>query len=297
MITRNRKSSRKATTPSVNHNVNLNSNVSSQIKVCKVVLNDIGSRKMTGEDEMKNKSLISSIKPCVVALQNISKGNTQLTPSTELGDGKKVIFFKCKSKLCGLKEFIARDKAISSCTKRVYECITPPGTSYVDCHSSNLIYLLTCLKCGLQYVGETVQQLNARFTMHRSGIKMPEKHGTCKILSSHFNTGLCKGADYCVQILEKLEGTGRTERKAIDVSMTSHRRKREEYWMKTLRTVYQYGLNDRVSDDYTRRYFLPRFSPVCHIGCEIIITIIPVPKVTNYALFSHADVAPGPVTN
>ena len=88
--------------------------------------------------------------------------------------------------------------------------------------------------------------------MHRAGIKMPEKHGTCKILSNHFNTGLCKGAEYCVQILEKLEGTGRTERKAIDVSITSHRRKREEFWMKTLRTVYPYGLNDRVSDDYMK---------------------------------------------
>ena len=134
----------------------------------------------------------------------------------------------------------------------MYECLTPPGTKYVDCHSSNVIYLLTCSNCGLQYVGETSQQLNARFTGHRAGIKNPSKHGTCKILSNHLNKGLCKNAKYMVQILEKLPGTGRTERNAVDVKQTSSRRKREDYWIKTLRTVFPYGLNDRVGDDFMR---------------------------------------------
>ena len=51
-----------------------------------------------------------------------------------------------------------------------------------------------CQEYGLQYVGETVQQLNARFTGYRAGIKNPEKNGTCKILSNHFNKGICKGS-------------------------------------------------------------------------------------------------------
>ena len=173
--------------------------------------------------------------------------------SEDLGDGSKLNIFKCKSKRCGLKsQFLAKDKAISTCSKRVYNCITPPGTLYVDCHSSNVIYLLTCSTCGLQYIGETAQQLNARFTGHRSGIKQPDKYGTCKILSQHFNQGVCKGASYSVQILEKLVGTGRTERNAIDASMTSYRKKREDYWIKLLRTAFPYGLNDRLSDDYMK---------------------------------------------
>ena len=97
-----------------------------------------------------------------------------------------------------------------------------------------------------------MQQLNARFTGHRSGIKNPDKHGTCKILSNHFNKGVCKGSDYSVQILEKLTGTGRTERKAIDPSITSVRKKREDYWIRTLRTAHPYGLNDRLGDDYMK---------------------------------------------
>ena len=132
----------------------------------------------------------------------------------------------------------------------MYDCVTPPGTIYVDCHTSNVIYLLTCCTCGLQYIGETAQQLNARFTSHRSGIKQPDKYGTCKRLSNHFNQGVCKGSNYVVQILEKLEGTGRTPGNSIDTSMTCLRKEREDHWIKTFCTVYPYGLNDRLKDDY-----------------------------------------------
>lgn len=111
---------------------------------------------------------------------------------------------------------------------------------------------MTCSSCGLQYVGETVQQLNQRFNGHRSGFNNPDKHGYCKILRNHFNKGICKDSKYVVQIVEKLEGSGRTERNAIDPAITTFRRKREDFWMKTLRTVYPYGLNDHVGDDYMR---------------------------------------------
>jgi len=179
--------------------------------------------------DIKNISSKVKIQPCTVVLNDIciERNKTKITPEN-LGNGMKIKIFKCKLARCGLKEqFIARDKAISSCSKRVYDCITPSGTRYVDCHTSNVIYLLTCSTCNMQYIGETAQKLNARFTSHRSGIKQPDKYGTCKILSKHFNEGVCKGSNYSVQILEKLTGTGRTERNAIDASMTSHRKKKE----------------------------------------------------------------------
>ena len=34
------------------------------------------------------------------------------------------------------------------------------GTVYVECHSSSIIYLITCNKFFTQYIGETVQKLN-----------------------------------------------------------------------------------------------------------------------------------------
>ena len=218
---RNRSSKSTTTT---NHNPNNDSNMSEQIKDCSVIVEDIC--KTNDGPSAAKKDLTSNqpkLLPCKVVLTDILKENpTPLMTSKDLGNGSNAKIFKCKMKKCGLKEFVPRDKAVSSCTKRIYDCVTPAGTVYLDCHSTNLVYS----KCSLQYVGETVQQLNARFTAHRAGIKMPNKHGTCKILSSHFSKGLCKGSNYTVQILEKLEGTGRTDRKCIDVGATSVRRQR-----------------------------------------------------------------------
>ena len=102
----------------------------------------------------------------------------------------------------------------------------------------------------MQYVGETVQKLNERFAGHTIGLNKPDKYGFCKILSNHFNVGCCKNSQYHVQILEKLEGNGRTERGALDASKTQERKAKEKEWMLKLRTVYPYGLYDRIGDEF-----------------------------------------------
>ena len=98
--------------------------------------------------------------------------------------------------------------------------------------------------------GKNVQKLNETFAGHNLGINKPDKYGFCKILSGHFNAGCCKNTDYKVQILEKLEGNGRTERGALDASITQLRKAKEREWMLKLRTVYPYGLNDRLGDEF-----------------------------------------------
>ena len=169
------------------------------------------------------------------------------------GNGRAKGIQKCKSKLCKLRDsFLPMNRIVSSSTQRVYDVIVPPGTTYVNCNSSNLIYLLTCSKCSLQYVGETIQGLNQRFSEHRQGINISSDKSGCKILSEHFNSGLCKDSDYTVTILEKLEGFGRTERGAIDLNIRRSRLQREKHWMLKMRTVYPFGLNDRVGDEYKR---------------------------------------------
>ena len=195
-----------------------------------------------------------SLKECSVRINDLSSPNNCISQLNKLcGNGNVKNIYKCKSKLCKLNHnFCAKDKAVSTATKRIYDCVVPPGTIYVDCHSSNVIYLITCNKCFLQYVGETAQALNARFNGHRAGIKNPSKNGFCRILSEHFNKGHCKNATYNVQILEKLEGTGRTSRGALDASQTSKRKARELYWILKLRTAYPYGLNDRLGDEFTK---------------------------------------------
>ena len=99
---------------------------------------------------------------------------------------------------------------------------------------------------------ETCRKLNKRFNWHTSCFKRPSKYAYCKILNNHFTEGQCKDAKYTVNILEKLEGSGRTERDAMDVSSKWQRKEREKFWMMTLRTVFPYGLNDRIGDEYKR---------------------------------------------
>ena len=49
---------------------------------------------------------------------------------------------------------------------------------------------------------------------------------------------------------EKLSGSGREDNDIAIPGVTVERQKKETKWMLTLQTVYPYGLNDRVGDEY-----------------------------------------------
>ena len=67
------------------------------------------------------------------------KRNYFKVSSEDRGDDSRVTVFKCKSTRCGLRnQFIAKDKTISPCSKRVCDCIKPNGTIYVDYHTALL---------------------------------------------------------------------------------------------------------------------------------------------------------------
>ena len=117
-----------------------------------------------------------------------------------LGDGSLCKIFRCGAKRCQFQhKFSPQDRVLSTATKRVYNCIVPPGSTYINGHSSNVVYLITCDKCKLQYVGETCQNLNKRFNWHSSCFKNPSKYSFCKILNSHFDKSYCKGSSYTVK--------------------------------------------------------------------------------------------------
>ncbi len=59
-----------------------------------------------------------------------------------------------------------------------------------------------------------------------------------------------------MRILEKLEGNGRTgpgARDPLDPTSKRIRRAREKRWMLKLRTVFPFGLNDKVDGEWIRR--------------------------------------------
>lgn len=92
--------------------------------------------------------------------------------------------YKFISERCKLKaNFVSRDLALSSTNNGLYDWIFLAGILYVDCHSSNAFYLITCNEFYMQYVGDTVHTLNEKFNSHRIGFKNPGKYGFCKILS------------------------------------------------------------------------------------------------------------------
>ncbi len=53
----------------------------------------------------------------------------------------------------------------------------------LDCQAKNLVYLITCNKCGLQYIGETKQTFRKRMMDHRRKI---ENKDICTIQYKHF---------------------------------------------------------------------------------------------------------------
>ena len=142
----------------------------------------------------------------------------------------------------------------------------------LNCSTSNCIYLITCCRYRLQYVGETVQSLRDGFSGHRAGMKNPFADNKCKILSKHFSVGICRNANYIVNINEKLSGSGRDDNGIPIPGVTVERQKKEKNWMLTLQTVYPYSLNDRVCDEYMTEK--ESYHYIVYTNVQIIITLI-----------------------
>jgi hypothetical protein len=108
-------------------------------------------------------------------------------------------------------------------------------TSNVSCNSINVVYLVTCLKCKIQYVGETGKTFRDRITAHRSCIKL-KKHTPIGI---HFNSLNHKVSHFSVIPIETLNNDNINARRA-----------REHYWQLTLGTVFPKGLNAFPVNDF-----------------------------------------------
>lgn len=100
-----------------------------------------------------------------------------------------------------------------------------------NCKSKNLIYLITCSDCGVQYVGQTIQPIHLRLNAHRSCVN----RNTNTFIYNHFNSNGHNFANASIQIIDCLDSTCITDLDTL-----------ENYWIATLCTAYPLGLNDRV---------------------------------------------------
>ena len=69
-----------------------------------------------------------------------------------------------------------------------------------SCKSSKNFYLITCRRCGLQYVGETSQPLHARISGHWSDIA--HWRTDASPVTEHFNSGAHWVSDMTVMVIE-----------------------------------------------------------------------------------------------
>jgi hypothetical protein len=106
-----------------------------------------------------------------------------------------------------------------------------------DCGSSNIVYLITCTKCNIQYVGETGQSLRERFNAHRSDILLNKNTP----VGIHFNSINHNASHLLVIPIEKLDTS----------SNINNRRTREYFWQLKLNTIFPKGLNNFPVDERT----------------------------------------------
>jgi len=69
------------------------------------------------------------------------------------------------------------------------------------CKTRNVVYMIQCRKCGLQYVGKTENPLHIRMNGHQSGIRTKNLE---KPVASHFNQPDHSLEDLEVMAIEKI---------------------------------------------------------------------------------------------
>ena len=105
----------------------------------------------------------------------------------------------------------------------------------VSCKCTNLIYCITCIQCGKQYVGQTKCRLMDRFQAHMRNVTVNKVDDT---IGRHFNVpGHHKIADMKIHILDFIHAhpesrKGTYLRNTIEIN-----------WMHRLNTIEPRGLN------------------------------------------------------
>lgn len=130
----------------------------------------------------------------------------------------------CKNRRCTACNYIINNSEFcSTITNKTYQL-----KSNFDCKSTNVIYLITCNYCNLQYVGQTGRTLTDRINNHLSCIRT-RKNTT---IALHFNLPHHNYKQHFKII-------------AIETTDNSQNlRKRERHWQNTLKTFHPFGINN-----------------------------------------------------
>lgn len=144
---------------------------------------------------------------------------------------------------CTLRHSCLTCKAADSCqnfqssnTAHFY-----PVKGRLWCKSSNLIYLITCSLCDLQYVGQTERELRHRFLEHRRALlNFDESYAVTKHFIEEHPQHYVDPENMPITVIgiEEIPDQGSKERNL------KKRLERELFWIDTLVTFRPCGLND-----------------------------------------------------
>ncbi len=132
---------------------------------------------------------------------------------------------RCDARRCSVCPYINISKKFTSTATGD----SFPITSKITCKSTWIIYLITCTKCKLQYVGKTTNSLYTRFTGTKSDIKLNKKSLP---IVHHFNSNDHSFEDISISGIETI----RKQRDDIIL-------KRESFWIAKLLTLRPHGIN------------------------------------------------------
>ena len=155
----------------------------------------------------------------------------EIKTSFQLAD-HNVGCYKCKRANCMVCNFLVEGNRFRSfVTKRNYYI-----NFNLNCNSSFAVYLISCSRCGVQYVGSTITKFRMRFNNHKSRIN---KHASLSMASrakddkiyQHFHSeNHCGLEDVSVMLIDKCN--------------TEHSlRGNEAQWAYRLNTISPKGLN------------------------------------------------------
>ena len=138
--------------------------------------------------------------------------------------------FKCQRKCDLCRNYLFESKEFSSfATGRSYKIKQNLG-----CTSAGIIYLASCNKCKLQYVGSTSNPFKVRFRNHKSDMIRNRK--SCE-LAIHYNKNPHDLKDFNFIVIESMQNTTRD----LEETLLT----REGYWAAQLSTLQPFGLNKR----------------------------------------------------
>lgn len=129
----------------------------------------------------------------------------------------------CSNKKCLACPLLLHPNYVASKTRDT----THPVTHNLRCTTMGVVYLLTCRRCGKQYVGQTAKSIRERLARHRASFRVAPMS-----LYSHFiRYHHCDTLDVSIVLL-------------CQESDSELRLRKEQQWIKQLGTVIPAGLNN-----------------------------------------------------